>query len=404
MTMTTNNKATTSSSSSSLLTMSTRALVICLATSSSCDAAFSSGGSAVGAERRVRSVVVGASQHNNPPWRCCRRSTSTSTKTITLYYRDGDDDQPLTMQAANQSAVDDAVVVVLGDGASSLPSPSVLASTEESVTSPTGPHPPLRMLSSHIARSMIPAPILRSMMMITTTLPRQQQSITTTPPLIVRDEQQQLVMDEYLEFVQRRYNRLKQPTTSQSKASSSGHQQRSKPSNNNISLSRLTLSHRPLPSLTPTPTTMSLTSSRIIASKKVVVHDNIIMAVEEEDPLQALGLSDLASEKLRQRLHVHVQPTTAAFVNYQMTTRDTASPIKASSTTTAAASCVTSSIVGALPQIMRVLTSLHRIACSFLHTFLIQWGGLRHSTRIMSVISVALVAFVSRHVSKQSGG
>ncbi len=346
---------------------------------------------------------------HNPPWRCCRRSTggrrseyrrshdaSTSTKTVTLYYRDGDDDQPLTsVQAANQSAVDHAVAVVLGDGdgASSLPSPSVLTSTEESVTSPTGPH-----RSKHLARSM--------MRITTTALPRQQQQQqqqqSTAPPPVVRDEQQQLVMDEYLEFVRRRYNRLQmttsiQPATSHSKASSSGHRQRSKPSNTtNIFLSRLTLSHRPLPSsLSSTPT------SRVIACKEAAAHDNIIVAVEEEDTLQALGLSDLASEKLRQRLHVHVQPTKAAFVNYQiMTTRDTTSPIKASSATTAAASCVISSIGGALQQIMRVLTSLHRIACSFL----LQWGGLRHSTRIMSVTSVALVAYVSRHVFKQSGG
>ena len=213
-------------------------------------------------------------------------------------------------------------------------------------------------------------------------------------------------MDEYLEFVQRRYNRLHIITTSTStpkqtqsisSSSSSSHQRPSKP-NNNIFLSRLTLSHRPLSLFSQPTTSTPSSSSRRIASNDVSGENKV-----EEDPLQALGLSGLASDKLRQRLHVHVQPTTSiAFVNYPMTTQDTT----AATTTTAAeaaSTSVTSFIDGARRQMKHLLESLHRIIYSVLYTFLVEGGGLRHSARILSVISVVLVAFVSRHVFKQNG-
>jgi hypothetical protein len=411
MTMTSTRRGNKSKCSSSLLTMSTKAFVLCLASTSSC-AAYSNGSVGGGGGRRVRAVTAGEASQ---PWRSrrssgsggrlnqCRRAilspTATPKMTTILYYRDGDDDQPLTMQAANQSAVDEAVVMMKGgDGAS----PSVGTSAQEFVTTPSG-HPNLPimiLLSSRFAKSILPTSI---------------RSITTIASPLLRDEQlnqskEQLVMDEYLEFVQRRYNRLHIITTSTStststpkqtqsilpSSSSSSHQRPSKP-NNNIFLSRLTLSHRPL-SLFSQPTTSTPSSSRRIASNDVSGENTL-----EEDPLQALGLSSLASDKLRQRLHVHVQPTTSvAFVNYPMTTQDTTT----ATTTTAAEAAsrsVTSFTDGARRQMKHLLEALHRIIYSFLYTFLVEGGGLRHSARILSVISVVLVAFVSRHVFKQSG-
>jgi len=373
--------------------MSTNAFVLCLASTSSC-AAYSNGSVGGGGGRRVRALTAGEASQ---PWRSrrssgggrlnqCRRAslspTATPKMTTILYYRDGDDDQPLTMQAANQSAVDEAVVMMKGgDGAS----PSVGTSTQEFVTTPSG-HPNLPimiLLSSRFAKSILPTAI---------------RSITTIASPLLRDEQQlnqskeQLVMDEYLEFVQRRYNRLHIITTSTSKQTQS-----ILPSSSSSSHQRLMLSHRPL-SLLSQPTARSPSISRRIAASNVSVEKKL-----EEDPLQALGLSGLASDKLRQRLHVHVQPTTSvAFVNHPMTTQDTT----AATTTTAAEAAstnVTSFIDGARRQMKHLLESLHRIIYSVLYTFLVEGGGLRHSARILSVISVVLVAFVSRHVFKQNG-
>ena len=407
MTMTSTRRGNKVKSSSSLFTMSTKAFVLCLASTSSC-AAYSNGSVGGGGGRRVRALTAGEASQ---PWRSrrssgsggrlnqCRRAslspTATPKMTTILYYRDGDDDQPLTMQAANQSAVDEAVVRMKGgDGAS----PSVGTSTQEFVTTPSG-HPNLPimiLLSSRFAKSILPTAI---------------RSITTIASPLLRDEQlnqskEQLVMDEYLELVQRRYNRLHIITTSTStpkqtqsisSSSSSSHQRPSKP-NNNIFLSRLTLSHRPLSLFSQPTTSTPSSSSRRIASNDVSGENKV-----EEDPLQALGLSGLASDKLRQRLHVHVQPTTSiAFVNYPMTTQDTT----AATTTTAAeaaSTSVTSFIDGARRQMKHLLESLHRIIYSVLYTFLVEGGGLRHSARILSVISVVLVAFVSRHVFKQNG-
>jgi len=393
MTSARRNKATTSSSP--LLSMSTKALVLCLATTSC--AAYSSGSGGAGRRVRVSAAEGGpASHYHYQPLRSrrtkCRRRLAPAPTATALHYRDGDADQSLTMQAMNQSAVDEATAAEGDDNSASAShksSPCVQASTEEFVTSPTGHRNlPIMIMSNHFAKSMI---AIRSMMMMT---PHQQDTIT---PALLHDEQQQqmqqqqLVMDEYLEFVQRRYNRLHIITPKQSQQqrhhskSSSSHQQQTRPKTN-LFLSTLMLSNRPLPLLSQ-------------PTDQMMVVDEL-----EEDPLEALGLSELASARLRQRLHVHVHPTnTVEFVNYKVLPSPATLNMMRTQDMISTTLAHHSLVIGARQQIKNLLESFHRITCSFLYALLVEGGGLRHTARILSVLSVVLAAFVSRHVFKQSG-
>lgn len=130
-----------------------------------------------------------------------------------------------------------------------------------------------------------------------------------TAPAPTKEEQEQLVMDEYLEFVERRYRSMHP-----------GHHQRRQPRPQRkhhstprrvaldqrlprkiLLLSKLSW-HQAAP-LTLAPTAAAATMRQEAPSQGPGREPLEEEEEEEENPLKILGLSNLASERLRQRLH-----------------------------------------------------------------------------------------------------
>mmetsp|Transcript_31054 Transcript_31054/g.57526 ORF Transcript_31054/g.57526 Transcript_31054/m.57526 type:complete len:479 (+) Transcript_31054:57-1493(+) len=209
---------------------------------------------------------------------------------VALHYRDGDDDQPVDVREANRNAVDD------------------FASS-----SATGKSDIRARASSLPSLNLFTFPLPSIMPLVRINLPSMPSS-----PILTKEEKEQLLMDEYIEFAEKRYSRMhpeyqgrrSQPKHHPKKQAggrqgSSNHQEgdggRSRvvldfTLPRKIFLSTLFL-HRSAP-LTILPTMASSSSSA--SSEPKPTREEI----EEEDPLNVLGLSDLASARLRQRLHV----------------------------------------------------------------------------------------------------
>lgn len=252
-----------------------KALVL-LATSC---AALSTGGGNAMTGRRAASHPPPRAAHGH----CSRpgRHADAGHCGVALRYRDGDEDQPLDMQAANQSAVESAV---------SADRAAVSTSGRSGVATPT------RHLVSR--PKLLFTPIVRLM----PTMPPMPQYTPSSPP--TKEEEEQLVMDEYLEYVERRYTRMHLGD------------QRPRPRvvldlglPRKIFFATLAL-HRPSPASladgagqieqSPPPSDHSVAT----AYGRAAARAREPRPSDSEDALRALGLTDLASARLRQRLHV----------------------------------------------------------------------------------------------------
>lgn len=293
---------------------------------------------------------------------------------VALHYRDGDEDQPLNMQAANINAVNSA-------------------------------------------------------------------STSAT---------EQLVMDEYLEYVERRYSRMhpkhrpQQPTSSKNITRPRVVLDFDLP--RKIFLSTLAFHRSPPSPLASLGQLRRLSRQAVVLSLKqptVASTDSYDRAAavsarhvpqedEEEDPLNVLGLSSLASARLRQRLHVprefrdeYMQLTTTSasavnFINHYMHLSDhtpkASSPATSAATGATAATNEAEAVVNLggrtssyislsfTVQFQLLLATLNRIASAFVHTIkimtafssrmfseILDKGGFGHSVRMMSVTSVAIL-------------
>lgn len=312
---------------------------------------------------------------------------------VALHYRDGDADQPLDMQANNQRSIDEAAA-----------SKEVATPTRDS------------RQQHHFGVSM-PQFMLFALPSIKVVMP-------STPPPSKEDEQQ-IVMDEYIEYYERRYSRLH--PEHRRHARRQNHQTPSFPKvvmdfplPRNIFLSMLALHNN------RSPTASSTHPKTSAASAPEAEGDD---TEEEEDPLNRLGLSSLASARLRQRLQVPVDlrdehtlltsGTTSAVNFYHSMMHHNSSPTRRSSVAASAAATTTggavassaeggrqSSYIGlSFPgQVQLLVKTMLRLTLAFKNTIkiltafasrmfseVLEKGGFRHSVRMMSVASVAVL-------------
>eukprot|EP00571_Detonula_confervacea_P009595 CAMPEP_0172316562 /NCGR_PEP_ID=MMETSP1058-20130122/28673_1 /TAXON_ID=83371 /ORGANISM="Detonula confervacea, Strain CCMP 353" /LENGTH=452 /DNA_ID=CAMNT_0013030901 /DNA_START=74 /DNA_END=1432 /DNA_ORIENTATION=+ len=400
-----------------------KALVL-LATSC---AALSSGPSIPAGRRGVASQQRSAAQHSGTVGGRFQQLNNDGARAthsmVALHYRDGDEDQPLDMQAANQGAV-----------ASASNSAAEMATPTSHAVSRT-----------HFNLFMFP--ITRRLMM--PSMP----AMPSMPQEASKEDEQQLVMDEYLEYVERRYSRMHpKHRPQQPKGSSRASRVNMRPRvvldfdlPRKIFLTTLALHRVPsplaslgqrirqppvVPSPKPKQPTVSDAYDRAAAATARQQASDT-RDQEEEDPLNVLGLSSLASARLRQRLHVprdlrdeYMQLTSSRasavnFINHYMhlsdhtpkTTSPTSTAVTGASTNTqdnevAAEGGRTSSYISLsfTVQFQLLLATLHRIALAFAHTIkimtafgsrmfseILDKGGFRHSLRMMSVTSVAIL-------------
>ena len=313
---------------------------------------------------------------------------------VTLYYRETDEDQSHSMRAANQSAVDSTI-------------------TTARVSTPTRRHD-----GNHNNNMFTINPF--------TMLPT---SAKATP---TKEDKEQLAMDQYLEYVERRYSRL---TPKHKKQQT----QRMRPKvildmklPRKIFMSTLTLHRLHLGQPMTQQNKNHATNQQQLSSSSTTVVNNGYEAAaarqqqqasatdEEKDALNALGLSSLASARLRQRLHVprdlrdeHMlltSGTTSAvnFINYMVHLNDLPlSSSKASSSletedvggrtsiyTSLSFTAQFQLLIGTLQKLSMAFVNTLRILGSFgkrMFTEILDKGGFRHSVRMMSVVPLAII-------------
>mmetsp|Transcript_33565 Transcript_33565/g.71564 ORF Transcript_33565/g.71564 Transcript_33565/m.71564 type:complete len:420 (+) Transcript_33565:45-1304(+) len=344
-----------------------------------------------------RSCVVARSQRGGGQRLCMMRGDRShhhghgESHPSALRYRDGDEDQTVDMRMATQRAVDSAAT----SGRAKAPAPTA---------TPTA------------ARRKAP-----QFNVFTFTIPSMPRMAPAETSL---EDQQQLVMDEYIEYVERRYTR-QHP------------RQRPAPARRprvvidfkiprKIFLSTLALHRYPL---TIKPTKAAEPSPAPVQQR------------EEEDPLNVLGLSSLASERLRQRLnvprdlrdeHALLASSTHGAVSFlahcmaggrpllvpaaNAATSTAAATQAAASKTVAAAQAATKAVAAsggrASPyaalsfpaQFQLMLQTLRRLALAFARTTkimtsfakracseILSKGGFRNTVQLASIASVAVV-------------
>jgi len=322
-----------------------------------------------------------------------------------LHYRDGDEDQSSSMRVANRSAVDEATG----------------SNTATTISTETPSH---SNSSRGVSKVNLFMPIVGLM--------------PSMPPVpsqhSVEEDKEQLAMDQYLEYLDRRYSRLKP----QSKMS---HNKRPKggvimdiPPIRKIFFSTLSL-HK-LPVLTaaafgsPLFSTLTSISSSEEEKKKAKESREVRREAlrrnghEEEDALKSLGLSSLASARLQQRLHVPrdlrdeymslTSGTTNAvnFINHIVHLNDV--PVILSPKKMAADKAVAADMEGGrtssytslsfTAQFKLLFSTLRNVTLAFVNTMqiltafasrmvseVLDKGGFRRSIRLMSVVPIMLV-------------
>ena len=298
---------------------------------------------------------------------------------VGLYYRDGNEDQSAEMRSSSVAAVEEAI-------SQSQRSAAVEASaTPQSVTSPR--------CSGYFTLFSITIP-----------------NIVRLPPTANEVDERQAELDEYVKFAAERYSRLHAGESREKSGVNQGGRERRPRSILDLSL--------------PKRMFFSFLAVQTSSVKPVVEGGH----PQEEDPLQVLGLSGLASERLKQRLHLKRDldfPSVDAA--YQMlsqrmmaTTASTPaepsewlvpvpSPSSPDPLRTATEGGRTTSYVSASPlsQLQLLISTLKSFAAALAETTAILWrfavrvvrevldkGGFRHSLRMMSVASVALVLMI----------
>lgn len=314
---------------------------------------------------------------------------------VALYYRETDEDQSSSMRAANQSAVDSTI-------------------TTARVATPTRRHD-----GNHNNNNMF---TINPFTMLPT-------SAKATP---TKEDKEQLAMDQYLEYVERRYSRL---TPKHKKQQT---HQRIRPKvildmklPRKIFMSTLTLHRLHLGQPMTQQNKNHATNQQQPSSSSTTVVNNGYEAAaarqqqasatdEEKDALNALGLSSLASARLRQRLHVprdlrdeHMlltSGTTSAvnLINYMVHLNDLPlSSSKAASTletedvggrtsiyTSLSFTAQFKLLIGTLQKLSMAFVNTLRILSSFgkrMFTEILDKGGFRHSVRMMSVVPLAII-------------
>lgn len=344
---------------------------------------------------------------------------------VALQYRDGDYEQSAGMRAANDKAVSSAAAAV-------------------------GVATPHHRVSQPMFRLVLPSIIMTA----------KPSSLPKPAPVAEEDDQQQVVMDEYLEYIEQRYSRMhpKHRPQHQKRATHAGGASSTMPRlvldfhlPRKILLSTLAFykSPSPLASFGQLRQSWSEAAPAKDHHRRATAanYDRAVVrrttTDEEEDALNVLGLSSLASARLRQRLHVprdlrdeYMQLTSSGksavnFINHYMHLSDY-SP-KASSATAAVAAAPTAGTTAASShtvtkaavkqvavdqggrtssyaslsftvQFQLLLATLHRIATAFVHTIkimtafsrhlfsaILDKGGFRHSARMMGGASVAVL-------------
>lgn len=214
---------------------------------------------------------------------------------VALHYRDGDEDQSPAMREANRSAVDESIVAA---------APSGRRRSGKSTPTGQGQHGSVDG-SGHdntAHKSSPPSSVAKVAHLDPFTL---MPSIPSRPPAAVSAaraaEQEQQMLDEHLEYLERRYRRTH--TTTQKRNSDDQGGQRPRVFLDlhlprKIFMSTVSF-HRVLASPSTASTMMSEQRSAANANEAApILEDN-------DDPLNALGLTNLASARLRQRLQVH---------------------------------------------------------------------------------------------------
>lgn len=296
---------------------------------------------------------------------------------VGLYYRDGNEDQTADMRSSSVAAVEKAIRQSKRSAAVEV------SATPQSVTSPR--------CSGYFTLFSITFP-----------------NVVRLPPATEIDERQ-AQLDEYVKFSHARYSRLH---AGESREKSDVN--RSGPKRRPRSLLDLSLPKKMLFSFLAVQT----------RSVKPMVEGH----PQEEDPLQVLGLSGLASERLKQRLHTKRDlDLTSVDVAYQLLSQrmmaatastpavpsewlvPVTSPPSPDPLRTATEGGRTTSYVSASPlsQLRLLISTLKSFTAALAETTAILWrfavrvvrevlakGGFRHSLRMMSVASVALVLMI----------
>jgi hypothetical protein len=231
----------------------------------------------------------------------------------------------------------------------------------------------------------------------------------------VNDEQS--VMDEYLEYVDRRYSRIHEKTA----AASSSRQRRPRvvldfQLPRKIFFSTLALHQRGQNSSATTAAAISASTTMTASSPQALAE------------LNALGLSDLASARLRQRLqaprdlrdeftaasylldHLPSPSFEAALASHMQGASPSPAPVLSSSTTTTVAQPTVGgrvssfSNLGAVAQFQLMMQTLSKFFRAFVTSIkimgnfasrvipeILEKGGFRHSCKMMSAASLALL-------------
>jgi len=314
-----------------------------------------------------------------------------------LHYRDGDEDQSSSMRVANRSAVDEATG----------------SNTATTISTETPNH---SSSSRGVSKVNLFMPIVGLM-----------PSMPHAPSHSVEEDKEQLAMDQYLEYLDRRYSRLK-PTSSHTKRPKGGVIMDIPPIRK-IFFSTLSL-HK-LPVLTAAAFGSPHASTSEEEEKKKAKESREVRREalrrnghESEDALKSLGLSSLASARLQQRLHVPrdlrdeymslTSGTTNAvnFINHIVHLNDV--PVILSPKKTAADKAVTADMEGGrtssytslsfTAQFKLLFSTLRNVTLAFVNTMqiltafasrmvseVLDKGGFRRSVRLMSIVPIMLV-------------
>ena len=298
---------------------------------------------------------------------------------VGLHYRDGNEDQTAEMRSSSIAAVEEAV-----RQRSAAAAAAEVSATPQSVTSPR--------CSGYFTLFSITFP-----------------NIVRLPPATEMDERQ-AELDEYVKFAAARYSRLHAGESDREKSdvNQSGRERRPR------TILDLSLPRKVFFS--------SLAIQRRPVNPMVEGHP------QEEDPLQVLGLSGLASERLKQRLHLKRDPDLPSIdAAYQMLSQrmmaatastpavpsewlvPVPSPSSPDPLRTTGEGGRTTSYVSASPlsQLRLLISTMKSFAAALAETSTIlgrffvsvvrevlNKGGFRHSLRMMSVASVALVLMI----------
>ena len=378
-----------------------KALVLTITVGSA--AAFSGGSSnsaiqtqRISTSRRIHHTLPNYNRHflHNP------NHSNNEFHTIgALHYRDGDEDQSSSMRVANRSAVDEATG----------------SNTATTISTETPTH---SSSSRGVSKVNLFMPIV-GLMPSMPSVPSQHS---------VEEDKEQLAMDQYLEYLDRRYSRLK-PTSSHNKRPKGGVIMDIPPIRK-IFFSTLSLHKLPVLTAAAFGSFSSISSPEEERKKKAKVSREVRREAlrrnghESEDALKSLGLSSLASARLQQRLHVPrdlrdeymslTSGTTNAvnFINHIVHLNDVPvilSPKKADKNKAVTVDMEggrTSSYTSLsfTAQFKLLFSTLRNVTLAFVNTMqiltafasrmvseVLDMGGFRRSVRLMSIVPIMLV-------------